>query len=293
MQIKIHPLFFALAAALVAFGHGFTLIWTLLALTLHELAHALMARLRGFVVKKAVLLPYGAMMSLEENFDRTSSVLVGLAGPICNLVLALCVLGVWWLFPRVYPYTQDFLYANLSLGLFNLLPIYPLDGSRVALGVAKNRLKAIKAMQLAGVIVSIIMFALFILSFFFGFSLSLGIMAVFLFYGAAFGTREEMYSSVLLSLVKNYAAGVTKKQVIVLADTPIVRLFHHVGVQYETEFLLTDKRRIIAKLSEEELRLLAVKYKLSTPVYAAYSGKAPQTRPRIKKDADKVRIKRR
>ena len=142
MKIKVNPLFFALSLALVAFGHALDFVWTMLALILHETAHALVARLRGFVVKKLVLLPYGAMMSTGESFDKTSSVLIGLAGPLCNLIVALILLGVWWLFPAVYPYTQNFLYCNLSLGLFNLLPVYPLDGSRVVLGVCKNKLRA-------------------------------------------------------------------------------------------------------------------------------------------------------
>lgn len=111
MKFKVNPLFFALALALVAFGHALDFVWTLLALLFHEGAHALMARARGYVVKKIVLLPYGAMMSAGENFDKTSSVLIGLAGPCCNIVLALVTLGLWWLYPASYPYTIAFLYA--------------------------------------------------------------------------------------------------------------------------------------------------------------------------------------
>lgn len=129
----------------MAFGHALDFVWTLLALLFHEGAHALMARARGYVVKKIVLLPYGAMMSAGENFDKTSSVLIGLAGPCCNIVLALVTLGLWWLYPASYPYTIAFLYANLSLGLFNLLPVYPLDGSRVVLGFCKTNSKQSKA----------------------------------------------------------------------------------------------------------------------------------------------------
>lgn len=70
MKFKVNPLFFALALALVAFGHALDFVWTLLALLFHEGAHALMARARGYVVKKIVLLPYGAMMSAGENFDQ-------------------------------------------------------------------------------------------------------------------------------------------------------------------------------------------------------------------------------
>ena len=84
MKFKVNPLFFALALALIAFGHALEFVCTMLALLFHESAHALMARARGYVVKKMVLLPYGAMMSAGENFDTTSSVLIGLLGPLCH-----------------------------------------------------------------------------------------------------------------------------------------------------------------------------------------------------------------
>lgn len=267
MQLKVHPLFFALALVLMLCGQALNFAWTFAALVLHETAHALMARARGFSINKLVLLPFGAMMSTQESFDRTSSVLVGLAGPIFNLLLALMLTGVWWIFPAAYGVTLPFFYANISLGLFNLLPVYPLDGSRVVLGLSKNRLKAIKGLQAAGIVCSVILMALFIVSAFFKINFSLGIMAVFLFYGAAFGTREEAYMSVLSNSVKNYSNGVELKRVRIAGGTPIARLFHHVSPQSITTFEIVDRNGSIVKtLDEDDLRKLAINEKLSSPV---------------------------
>lgn len=267
MKFKVNPLFFALALALVAFGHTLDFVWTLLALLFHEGAHALMARARGYVVKKIVLLPYGAMMSAGENFDKTSSVLIGLAGPCCNIVLALVTLGLWWLYPASYPYTIAFLYANLSLGLFNLLPVYPLDGSRVVLGFCINKLKAIKGLQIAGIACSFLFLGLFVSSFFFGLNFTFGIMAVFLFYGATFASKEETYSSVLDVACKNYDLGVEIKRVEISKNTPILRLFHHVGRLTKTSFeVVDDSGNVICTLSEQDLKKIAVKNKLTTMI---------------------------
>ena len=274
MQIKVHPLFFVLALALIALGRAQAFVLTFVALVLHELAHAAFARLRGFAVKKLVLLPFGAMMSTEESFDRSSAIMVGLAGPICNLVLALITLGLWWLVPAAYPYTVQFLYANLSLGLFNLLPVYPLDGSRIVLGMCKNKLKAVKGLQIAGIVCSIVFLGLFVGSFFFGLNFTFGIIAVFLFYGAAFGTKDEMYVSILDSASKNYMLGVEKKTVRVSKDTPIIRLYHHVSAASETEFEVIDAvGNKITTLSEAELKLLALKNRLSKTLDFALFGK--------------------
>lgn len=267
MKFKVNPLFFALALALVAFGHALDFVWTLLALLFHEGAHALMARARGYVVKKIVLLPYGAMMSAGENFDKTSSVLIGLAGPCCNIVLALVTLGLWWLYLASYPYTIAFLYANLSLGLFNLLPVYPLDGSRVVLGFCKNKLKAIKGLQIAGIVTSFVFFGLFIGSFFFGLNFTFGIIAVFLFYGATFASKDETYSSALDVDSKNYSLGVEQKRIKISKNVPILRLFHHVGRITQTSFeVVDDSGNVICTLSEQDLKKIAVKNKLTTMI---------------------------
>lgn len=281
MQIKVHPLFFALAIALFATGRAWAFALTFLALVLHEAAHAVFARLRGFAIKKIVLLPFGAMMSTEESFDKGSAVIVGLAGPLCNLALALMTVGLWWIAPETYAYTEQFFYANMSLGVFNLLPAFPLDGSRIVLGFCKNKLKAVKGLQAAGVVCSLVFLGLFIASFFFGLNFTFGIIAVFLFYGAAFGTKEEMYISVLDGASKNYMLGVEKKTVRVSENMPIIRFYHHVSAANEVTFLIVDgKGDEIATLSEGDLKNLAVKNRLSLPIkYALFPDKYDAVKP--------------
>ncbi len=274
MQIKVHPLFFAFALIATLFGQAITFVWTFAALILHELAHALVAGARGFIVKRLVLLPFGAMMSLEENMDRASSVLVGLAGPLCNLALVLLLMGLWWIAPASYAVTSPFFYANVSLGVFNLLPIYPLDGSRIVLGLSKNRLKTIKGLQIAGIVCSIIFMGLFIASAFFKINFSLGIIAVFLFYGASFGTREEAYMSVLDRSSKNYALGIEKKRVAISARAPLVRLYHHVSPTSLTTFDIVDENgATLMTVDEDELKKIALKKKLSSAIVDSTSIK--------------------
>lgn len=78
-----------------------------------------------------------------ENFTkpRRDGILVALAGPLMNVLLALLSLGFLVLM-RTFPaggdgttfatlenLVQFFIYMNLTLALFNLIPLYPLDGS--------------------------------------------------------------------------------------------------------------------------------------------------------------------
>ena len=167
----------------------------------------------------------------------------------------------------MYPYTISFLYANMSLGLFNLLPVYPLDGSRVVLGFCKNKIKAVKGLQIAGIVCSFLFLGLFVGSFFFGLNFTFGIMAVFLFYGATFASKDETYSSVLDVACKNYSLGVELKRVEISCDTPILRLFHYVGRQSKTTFdVVGEDGKIFCTLSEQDLKAIAVKNKLTTMI---------------------------
>lgn len=277
MKFRINPLFFVLVLALILLGQALNFAWAMVALALHEAAHAAVARLRGFRVKQLVLMPYGAMMSMGESFDPASAALIGFAGPAANGIVALCLTGLWWLYPAVYPITIPFFAANVSLCLFNLLPAYPLDGARILLGLSKNKLRAIKGLQAAGVALSLAFFALFVTSCFFKVNFTFGIIAVFLFYGAAFGSKEEMYISVLDSASKNYALGVVSKSVKISGSAPIARLFHHVSSSAQTEFeIVDDKGETVASLSESRLNELARKFRLSETVQNALSGKGKQ-----------------
>ena len=105
---------------------------------------------------KITLMPYGAMIYGGEKFNRKEGIVIALAGPICNGVLALATFALWWLLPESYVYTQDFLNSNLTLMCFNLLPCFPLDGSRIVLSLCKDKIKALKILKIVGIILSLI-----------------------------------------------------------------------------------------------------------------------------------------
>lgn len=72
--------------------------------------------------------------------------LVGAAGPATNFALALICFGLFH-FARILPrlvtgFLYDMCLVNVLLGVFNLIPIPPLDGSRVVLGLLPDELAA-------------------------------------------------------------------------------------------------------------------------------------------------------
>ena len=263
MKIKIHPLFWVLVAITIFFGDGISLLWTFLAVFCHETGHILVARTRGYLMKSMVLMPYGAVMSGRESFDDTSSVLIGLAGPVTNLILALVTLGVWWIFPSCYLVTRPFFHANLSLAFFNLLPAAPLDGARVMMGLSKNKLRALRGLKIVGIVISILFLGLFILSCFYGVNFSLVTVSIFLFYGAVMDNSAEHYVSVFSPVSKDYDLGVERRHVVVSKDMPLQRLLRFTGRNNLVTFEVLDTD---VRFDEGELKDMALVNKLSTPV---------------------------
>lgn len=120
------------AAYYVAFAYALLLLISVL---VHELAHALTAKIYGWPSEKIVLNLWGGHTQFE-SFTATPgrSVLVALAGPAANFVLA----GAAWLLISTANLagvadilTNIFFWANLVIGIFNVLPGLPLDGGRL------------------------------------------------------------------------------------------------------------------------------------------------------------------
>lgn len=80
---------------------------------------------------------------------KTGSALIGMAGPLSNFLIAL-IFGIFIRIMNLLPFSADFLYPlsmffnsvifiNLLLGVFNLVPIPPLDGSKLLFAFLPNR----------------------------------------------------------------------------------------------------------------------------------------------------------
>jgi Zn-dependent protease len=143
-------------------------ITVVVSITVHELAHGVVAIWRGdrtpierghmtlnpvvhlglFSVIALLLagIAWGAMpIDPKRMRGRYAEALVALAGPVSNMLLAalsLTALGLWFRFEgdtlergtpagNLQYLLQVFGYVNIMLALFNLIPIPPLDGSRI------------------------------------------------------------------------------------------------------------------------------------------------------------------
>jgi Zn-dependent protease len=156
------PLFLAAVGAYLGLTVGWreaaTTVLSILVLfllvLLHELGHSLVAQRLGVTIRSITLMPLGGLALMDALPRRPrDEILIAIAGPAVNLLLALLTLlvrvalgvgllstgGVWG------ELADRFLYANLVLAIFNLLPAFPLDGGRVLRAILATRLTYIRA----------------------------------------------------------------------------------------------------------------------------------------------------
>ncbi len=103
---------------------------------IHELSHSLVALARGIPVKGITLFIFGGVSQLGHEAQRPmSEFLVAVIGPVTSLFLAGMLWLAWELAGGYSSHLNAVLFTlfaiNLSLGVFNMLPGFPLDGGRV------------------------------------------------------------------------------------------------------------------------------------------------------------------
>ena len=128
-----------------------TVVLFFLSVLAHELSHSVMALSKGIPVRGITLFIFGGVSRLDREPQRPiTEFMVAVVGPLLSIVLAVIFGAVWFLLGRGDSPVEVVLlllaWTNLSLGVFNLVPGYPLDGGRLLRagiwGITGNHRKA-------------------------------------------------------------------------------------------------------------------------------------------------------
>ncbi len=134
---------------------------------LHEMGHSLAARNAGQHVHGILLHPFGGFAETSGGSHPGDEIVIALAGPMVSLILAMLGFVLSNLLGGPFGGSLGLFFQivfswNLMLAIFNLLPIFPMDGGRVAMAAVtlyKDEATAIRWMK----IISPIGFALLVL----------------------------------------------------------------------------------------------------------------------------------
>jgi Zn-dependent protease len=178
---------------------------------LHEYGHALACRQVGGRANQIVLWPLGGVAYVDPPARPGATLWAIAAGPLVNVVLLpiLTLLGLWsrssgiaLAMPNAHALLRAVWFINLGLLIFNMLPIYPLDGGqmlRSLLWFAVGRARSLMAATIVGFIgvAGLIGLALWIRSVWFG------ILSVFILMNCWRGLQEARLLSRLAKLPRH------------------------------------------------------------------------------------------
>lgn len=267
ISIEIHITFLLLPLifGLFAGPKGVVLIiGVFVCVTLHELSHALQARRFGVKVDSVVLLPIGGVAAMKSMPEKPSQeFIIAISGPLFNFILAAILFypAYYLLGPGIFfnpslmtwPHTFAYLYwLNIVLGVFNLLPAFPMDGGRVLRAFLARWMDFQKATKIAvnfGHIFSLL-FA------FLGLTSKpinpwLIIIAIFVYMAAS---QEELQVDIMETLKRFKVKDILPDQYLTVSrDTPLSKVLELIFHSHQEDFPVLEGGHIVGFVSRTDI----------------------------------------
>ena len=161
IDLFLHPTFLLILLPGMTGGlSAFFIVALFGCVVLHELGHALMARRFGIETLDITLYPIGGVARLQRMPRAPGAeLLIALAGPAVNFAIVAGLLGLELLGiggmesdSSLGAFLAGLMLVNLVLGLFNLIPAFPMDGGRVLRALLTGWLGRARATSIAATI---------------------------------------------------------------------------------------------------------------------------------------------
>lgn len=142
-KIRLHPFSYVFALLIFFTGYFRSYSTFMFIIIIHELGHVLAALLFKWKIEKIVILPFGGLTKFNEKINR----------PIYEEFI-ISIMGI--IFQIVFCYNLN-KYYNILIIIFNLLPIHPLDGSKI-INLLFNKIASFKNSYLFTMYISYLIF---------------------------------------------------------------------------------------------------------------------------------------
>ena len=156
-KIKFHYTYYIISISFILTGGFLNLLVFTSLIIIHELGHYVSCLITKVNVSKIIIYPYGGITKIEDVIDLEFSkeLLISISGILFQSIyfFLIYILHQNYLI-RDYTY-NIFCNYHYSILIFNLLPIYPLDGSKI-LNIVINKLFNFKLSNILLIIISII-----------------------------------------------------------------------------------------------------------------------------------------
>ena len=164
-KIEFHYTYIIMAFGLVITGHFINLIIFTSLIIIHELGHIIISKILSYKIDKVIIYPYGGFVKLNTRINTKieNDLLVAISGVVIQsiyfgIIFFLYRNGI----VREYVYDLFFLYHK-SMLIFNLLPIYPLDGAKIV-NLILSKYFSFNIANYISIVISLITVVLFLYS---------------------------------------------------------------------------------------------------------------------------------
>lgn len=239
-----------------------TLVITFFWIIIHEFVHISVAKKFGcrfYNIKLNLFGTYAELDDIDELSDKKRLVLY-LAGPMFNIFMV-----IFLVFIEQYidcNFVRSSIDINLSLGIFNLLPAYPLDGSRIyEILLSKKFLykEAKKITEIFSFIISAMFFILFILMMFLHkINISLFLAAILMTYTTVLEKEKTMYI-IMGDMIKK----IRKLEKYDYIENKSISVYYKKGLvniltlldknKFNTFYVIDDDMQLLKIIHEDEL----------------------------------------
>lgn len=254
-KFVVYPSFIILLIAAVIFGYIEEFIILLFVVLLHELSHVFVAVCMRLKIENITFMPMGLFAVIKDMdfLPSLNRICIIAVGPFINIL-------IWLVFSLAFK--GEYLFftkCNLMIGLFNLLPIFPLDGGRLLQIIFGNIVGVLTINKLILKFSKVVSVFLIILGFFqivlYSLNISLLCIGVYIYKINANEHLQLTYDfyKVLLYKTNNQRNIISIKNILVNKNTKIQNIVYKFSFDKFYVLNIVDNDKITKTITEKEI----------------------------------------
>ena len=148
---KVHPLTYIVALVFILVGYFKLYLSFMLVLFIHELGHVTLSLILKWNIKSIILFPLGLLLKFDDCLNKPliEELIISISGVIFQLIFVSFV------------HNYYLIIASDIILVFNILPIYPLDGSKI-INIILNKITNFKTSYFLTLILSFVLIIILI-----------------------------------------------------------------------------------------------------------------------------------
>lgn len=271
INIKVDYMIIPLLIISLHYKYFYELMIVIIIIILHELSHSVVAICYGTKIREIEIFPFGAVAKTENYFelDPFKEIIISIVGPVSNFIMLIIGIIVEFHIKAQIDLIYFFIFSNLTIGLFNILPILPLDGGRILRAYINSKTGFKKATQIVIRISKMIVISMFFCGIYLGVksfeNFFISGIAIFLYF--KINKEKEMMGYTFI-----YQIVMKKKQLLdkgimdvkyltALERVELKKVFKEFSSsKYHFITVINDKGKVLGNISESEILDAMIKY---------------------------------